>query len=41
MPPDEVPAVKALLVSLMEGVMRLDVPLKVDVSDGVNWYDCK
>ena len=40
-PPDEVPAVKALLVSLMEGVMRLDVPLKVDVSDGVNWYDCK
>lgn len=40
-PPEEVETVRALLAASMEGVMQLDVPLKVDISDGVNWYDCK
>jgi DNA polymerase-1 len=30
-----------LTVSVMEHVVELDVPLKVDVATGANWADCK
>ena len=42
-PPAEVEAVKKLVVHAMEhafdGVMKLDIPLKVNVSTGATWAD--
>ena len=38
-PPDEVDAVKALAVELMEGALPLDVPIVVDVKAGRDWSE--
>ena len=38
-PPDEVCEVKALVKDCMENALQLDVPLKVDMKSGPNWYD--
>ena len=34
-------AVRALLRECMEGVMELSVPLRIDLSVGRNWRECK
>ncbi|MDE4541499.1 DNA polymerase I [Thermoanaerobacterium sp. R66] len=39
--PDEVEIVKELLKSIMENVIKLRVPLVVDIGQGKNWYDAK
>ncbi|MEG6566089.1 DNA polymerase I [Thermoanaerobacterium saccharolyticum] len=39
--PDEVEIVKDLLKSIMENVIKLRVPLVVDIGQGKNWYDAK
>jgi DNA polymerase-1 len=38
-PPDELLEVSRLVAEEMSGVMRLAVPLKVDISAGPNWAD--
>jgi DNA polymerase-1 len=38
-PAAEVPAVRALLPEVMESVVALDVPLRVDVQDGSDWAE--
>lgn len=38
-PPEEVPALAALVREEMTGAMALSVPLKVDVAAGPNWLD--
>ncbi|MBX6395254.1 MAG: DNA polymerase I, partial [Alicyclobacillaceae bacterium] len=40
-PPDEVDAMKALVKTVMESAVPLDVPLKVDIHVGDNWYEAK
>ena len=40
-PEDETERVRALLRECMEGVMRLSVPLRTDISVGRNWRECK
>jgi DNA polymerase-1 len=40
-PQEEVPRLAALVRDEMSGVMRLDVPLKVDVKAGPNWAECE
>ncbi|MDH5373273.1 MAG: DNA polymerase, partial [Acidimicrobiia bacterium] len=40
-PPEEMEAATDLLVSTMEGVVELSVPLRVDVSSGANLAECK
>lgn len=40
-PQDEVERIGALVREVMEGALKLDVPLKVDVSDGADWYEAK
>ena len=40
-PEDEAERVRALLQECMEGVMRLSVPLRTDISVGRNWRECK
>ena len=40
-PEDEAEEAAALLKECMEGVMRLDVPLRADVSSGGDWRACK
>jgi DNA polymerase-1 len=40
-PPDELELMKGLLPEVMEGALKLDVPLKADVSFGDNWYEAK
>ncbi len=40
-PEDEAGRVRALLQECMEGVMRLSVPLRTDISVGRNWRECK
>jgi DNA polymerase-1 len=40
-PPDEVDAVRSLVVEEMTGAMELSVPLKVDVKTGRNWAECE
>ncbi|SDC10076.1 DNA polymerase I [Paenibacillus sp. UNCCL117] len=40
-PEDEVEMMKAMVAEVMESALQLDVPLKVDVDDGVNWYEAK
>ncbi|AEF17630.1 MULTISPECIES: DNA polymerase I [Thermoanaerobacterium] len=39
--PDEVEIVKELLKSIMENIIKLKVPLVVDIGQGKNWYDAK
>jgi DNA polymerase-1 len=36
-PPEELPALEALAVEVMESALALDVPLKVDVKTGSDW----
>jgi len=38
-PEAEVPAVRAVLPEVMESVMTLEVPLRVDVKDGLDWAE--
>ena len=40
-PEEEVEEVRKLVVETMSGAFDLDVPLKVDVSTGKNWYELK
>ena len=40
-PEDEAGAAAALLRECMEGVMRLEVPLKTDITTGGDWRACK
>jgi len=40
-PEDELEQMQQLLREVMESALELDVPLKVDVSYGVDWYDAK
>ena len=40
-PPDELDAMAALVREEMSGVMKLNVPLKVDLKSGDNWADCQ
>ena len=37
--PEEVPQLKALVVDVMENVLKLSVPLTVECSDGKNWLE--
>ena len=38
---EEVEILKTILKDAMENVVKLSVPLKIDVNIGVNWYDAK
>lgn len=40
-PEEELELMRALVPEVMESALALDVPLKVDVNDGVNWYEAK
>ncbi|MFC4779636.1 DNA polymerase I [Paenibacillus sp. GCM10023252] len=40
-PEDELELMKKLVPEVMAGAIQLDVPLKADVSYGVNWYEAK
>ncbi len=38
---EEVPKLKELVKDTMENVVKLSVPLKIEINTGVNWYDAK
>ena len=38
---DEIDIVKQILSEEMQGAMTLNVPLKVDMSEGRSWFDAK
>ncbi len=38
---DEVDKLKELLKDAMENVVKLKVPLKIEINTGINWYDAK
>ena len=38
---DEIDIVKQILSEEMQGAMPLNVPLKVDMSEGRSWFDAK
>jgi DNA polymerase-1 len=40
-PEDELEQMRTILHEVMEGALQLDVPLKVDVSYGADWYEAK
>ncbi len=40
-PPEEIDPVRQVVVDIMSGAYRLDVPLKVDASVGSNWLELK
>ncbi|WP_410511957.1 DNA polymerase I [Paenibacillus sp. BR2-3] len=40
-PEDELELMKSLLPEVMEGALKLSVPLKAEVSYGSNWYEAK
>lgn len=40
-PEDELELMKSLVPEVMESAIELDVPLKADVSYGMNWYEAK
>jgi DNA polymerase-1 len=40
-PEEELPIMAKLVKEVMEDALKLDVPLKVDVSHGKNWYEAK
>ncbi|MFZ5647933.1 MAG: DNA polymerase I [Bacillota bacterium] len=40
-PPEELEEVRTLVKDCMENAIALDVPLKVDIKTGPNWYDVK
>ena len=37
----ELEIVKSIVKEIMEGVVNISVPLKVDINYGKNWYDAK
>jgi DNA polymerase-1 len=39
LPPEELRSVEKLVRSIMEGVYKLRVPLKVDIKVGKNWAE--
>ncbi|WP_068773627.1 DNA polymerase I [Paenibacillus sp. FJAT-26967] len=40
-PPDELEVMRRLVPEVMEGALKLDVPLLAEVNDGFNWYETK
>jgi len=40
-PPEELTALREMVVHEMTHVWELQVPLKVDVKTGLNWADCE
>lgn len=38
---DELEEVKKIVKNIMENTFKLDVPLKVDIEIGNNWYEAK
>ncbi|HZG77058.1 MAG TPA: DNA polymerase I, partial [Paenibacillus sp.] len=40
-PPEELETMRAMVRETMESALKLDVPLRVDVSEGSNWYEAK
>lgn len=38
---DEVEEVKSIIKDIMENSIKLDIPLKVDLNTGDNWYESK
>ena len=40
-PVEELERLKKLVKSLMEGVAKLDVPIKVEMKVGKNWYEAE
>ena len=40
-PPEEIESATGLMVSTMENIVELSVPLRVDVSSGSNLAECK
>ena len=38
---DELAEVKEIVKDIMENTFKLDVPLKVDIEVGNNWYEAK
>ncbi|WP_409345346.1 DNA polymerase I [Paenibacillus sp. MBLB4367] len=40
-PEEELETMRKLVPEVMESALKLDVPLKVDVNDGINWYEAK
>lgn len=40
-PPEEVTELRALVIEAMTSVLKLSVPLKVDVKTGKNWGECE
>lgn len=40
-PEEELELMKRTVAEVMEGALKLDVPLKVDVDWGENWYEAK
>ena len=38
---DELAALKIILKEVMENIVKLSVPLKIDINVGINWYDAK
>ena len=41
LPEEEIPVIKPLIVEIMSGAVKLDVPLKVEASTGNNWLELK
>ncbi len=39
--PDDIEETRALVKSRMEGALRLDIPIAVDIGIGRNWYEAK
>ncbi len=37
----ELEIVKSIVKEIMEGVVNISVPLRVDINYGKNWYDAK
>ncbi len=38
---EEIPVLKTILKDAMENVVKLSVPLKIEINTGVNWFDAK
>ena len=38
---EEIPKLKELVKDTMENVVKLSVPLKIEINTGINWYDAK
>ncbi len=38
---EEVPKLKEILKDSMENIVKLSVPLKIEINTGINWYDAK